>query len=184
MTDPNTPHPSGLGRVAEDAARAAEALQDLSIGPGAEAAQALEQAFNRAGRSIAGSLARAARDGEVSLKSLAAAALESFARTGFEQFLVKPMTGVIMNMAQNLPFLGARAGGGPVTAGGAYLVGEQGPEMFVPHGMGEIRPAAGGGGVTVHLHLPQGSDGASIQRSEQQIAAALARAAYLGQRSL
>ena len=37
-------------------------------------------------------------------------------------------------------FGGGRAGGGPVQAGRAYTVGEQGPEMFVPNVAGRIRP--------------------------------------------
>lgn len=39
---------------------------------------------------------------------------------------------------------GRRAAGGPVGAGGAYLVGEQGPEMFVPGTGGTVVPHAGG----------------------------------------
>jgi hypothetical protein len=41
----------------------------------------------------------------------------------------------------------ARAEGGPVSAGAAYLVGEQGPELFVPKTAGTIAP--NGGGPTV-----------------------------------
>jgi len=37
-------------------------------------------------------------------------------------------------------FGGAKALGGPVDAGQAYLVGEQGPELFVPRGAGRIVP--------------------------------------------
>lgn len=39
-------------------------------------------------------------------------------------------------------FGGARADGGPVSAGKAYLVGEEGPELFRPRGAGQIVPAA------------------------------------------
>ncbi len=40
-------------------------------------------------------------------------------------------------------FGGARAGGGPVTSGGAYLVGERGPEVFDPRPRDRSnRPAA------------------------------------------
>jgi len=46
-----------------------------------------------------------------------------------------------------LPFGGARQHGGPVSAGSAYLVGEQGPELFVPGTSGSVSP---GGGVTVN----------------------------------
>lgn len=42
---------------------------------------------------------------------------------------------------------GARANGGPVTAGGAYLVGERGPELFVPQSSGTVM--ANGAGFTM-----------------------------------
>ena len=44
---------------------------------------------------------------------------------------------------------GARAMGGPVRAGGSYLVGERGPEIFSPSRSGQIIPNGSfGGGVT------------------------------------
>jgi len=46
---------------------------------------------------------------------------------------------------------GARAMGGPVSAGGAYLVGERGPEMFVPQTDGRIATSAGGISVVVQV---------------------------------
>lgn len=61
-----------------------------------------------------------------------------------------------------------RASGGPVMAGEAYTVGEQGPETLVMGGSsGTIIPnGAGGGGNHVHIHIPPGSylDGPSIDR--------------------
>jgi hypothetical protein len=47
---------------------------------------------------------------------------------------------------------GRRAAGGPVRAGGAYLVGERGPELMVPSTNGRIIPnhrLAAGGGVNI-----------------------------------
>jgi hypothetical protein len=58
------------------------------------------------------------------------------------------------NLGANLGFGGARAGGGPVTGGTAYLVGERGPELFVPGGSGSIVPnigLAGAGGMTIYI---------------------------------
>lgn len=48
-----------------------------------------------------------------------------------------------------LSFSGARAKGGPVTAGKMYMVGEKGPEPFIPNTSGTIIPngALNGGGV-------------------------------------
>lgn len=40
---------------------------------------------------------------------------------------------------------GARASGGPVKANSAYVVGENGPELFVPGANGQIIPNGGGG---------------------------------------
>ncbi len=56
-------------------------------------------------------------------------------------------------------FLGGRAHGGPVWAGGAYRVGEQGPELFVPNASGRIVSAAqmaggGGGGAATIVYSP------------------------------
>lgn len=52
-----------------------------------------------------------------------------------------------------LQLAGARAGGGPVTAGRPYLIGEQGPEIMVPGHSGSVFPiakgGAGGGGSNV-----------------------------------
>lgn len=54
---------------------------------------------------------------------------------------------------------GKRAAGGPVSAGMPYLVGEVGPELFVPGMSGSIVPnnalagvGSGGGGVVVNVH--------------------------------
>jgi hypothetical protein len=45
--------------------------------------------------------------------------------------------------------LGYRAAGGPVQAGNPYMVGERGPELFVPSTAGTIQPH-GAGGLTVN----------------------------------
>jgi hypothetical protein len=56
-----------------------------------------------------------------------------------------------------VPVAGTRAAGGPVSAGQSYLVGEQGPEMFVPSAAGNIVPSsqasATSGGVTVNVDM-------------------------------
>jgi hypothetical protein len=48
------------------------------------------------------------------------------------------------------------AGGGPASAGSPYIVGEQGPELFVPGTSGTVIPngtAMGGGSATIHIVL-------------------------------
>jgi tape measure domain-containing protein len=54
-----------------------------------------------------------------------------------------------------LPFGGPRAKGGPVSTGKAYLVGEKGPELFVPSMAGAIKPnsAGAGGGMVNNISI-------------------------------
>lgn len=76
---------------------------------------------------------------------------------------------------------GKRARGGPVSAGGAYLVGERGPEMFVPPSSGQIVPnnALTGSGTVVNVHVSGVTDADSFRRSAQQIQAQMISAADL-----
>jgi len=64
---------------------------------------------------------------------------------------------------------GFRAEGGPVGAGGAYVVGEKGPELFVPSSSGSIVPngaigssGGGSGGVTVNYNIAAGVSRAEL----------------------
>jgi len=67
---------------------------------------------------------------------------------------------------------GPRAAGGPVLGNVPYLVGESGPEMFVPTGSGTIVNNArlggmGGGGMNVTVNMPAGSNGDDVVRALQ-----------------
>lgn len=169
----------GLSEVPRQAAEAAAALEALRE-PAARAAASIEEAFGRAGEGLARSLARAAADGEVSLAELARAvlaAVNAAAGSGQGGGLGQAIADAVRNA-----FGGARAEGGAVLGGGAYLVGERGPEVFRPHGAGVIEPAGGGGGVTVNVSVDGGPQ--ALLRSEAQIARMIARAAALGARRL
>jgi hypothetical protein len=63
---------------------------------------------------------------------------------------------------------GTRAVGGPVSAGSPYLVGENGPELFVPSAGGQIVPNGrmGGGGVTVNQNINISTGVAQTVRAE------------------
>jgi uncharacterized coiled-coil protein SlyX len=63
---------------------------------------------------------------------------------------------------------GARASGGPVFAGNAYLVGEQGPEVVVMGGNGTVIPNNSLGGNTINITVTAG--GMNGRRIGQQIA--------------
>ena len=86
---------------------------------------------------------------------------------------------------------GARATGGDVSAGRAYVVGERGSELFVPNSDGRIIPnggsprggnAGGGGGHTLNfsptITVSGGSDQASLSRRIREEIEEAARAAF------
>lgn len=77
--------------------------------------------------------------------------------------------------------LPGRATGGPVAPGRGYLVGERGPELFVPTSAGRVEPQVPGSGgrsvnVAIRLTAPRGTDAPrAMQRSSRQIASAVRR---------
>ena len=79
--------------------------------------------------------------------------------------------------------LPGRATGGPVSPGRAFMVGERGPEVFVPTSAGRIEPNAALGGmgrdvsVAIQLAVPRGQAApVAMQRSARQVASAVRRA--------
>jgi phage-related minor tail protein len=160
--------------------QASAAFDALADGPATRAAQAIEAAFARTGDTIERSLGQAARSGELSFAQMTEAILRDLARLAAERFIEKPVNDLMSSVLSQMPLFGARAEGGPVNAGGAYLVGERGPEMFVPSGAGEISPT--GGGMVVNIHLGAGADARSVMQSQTRIANALARAVAQGRR--
>ncbi len=77
--------------------------------------------------------------------------------------------------------LPGRATGGPVAPGSAYLVGEKGPEVFVPTSSGRIEAGPGAQQrdvrVSINLSQPRGSDApTALRRSSRQVASQVRRA--------
>ena len=88
--------------------------------------------------------------------------------------------GSLLGSLMGLP---GRATGGPVSPGQPYVVGENGPELFVPTAAGAIdnglRGGAGGRAVQVSINVNSPAGGSvpqSLQRSSRQIASAVRRA--------
>jgi phage-related minor tail protein len=88
---------------------------------------------------------------------------------------------------RGLGALFGRASGGPVNAGLPFVVGEKGPELFVPRSPGGILPhgraaSAGGATITVNIFGPQNAE--QIRQSGAQVGAAVSRALARSQRNL
>jgi len=79
---------------------------------------------------------------------------EGFMGTGIPSVLPKGSFGISSIKREN---------GGPVMAGGSYLVGEKGPEMFTPSRSGTIIPNNAMGGVTNNIVVNVDATGSSVQ---------------------
>jgi phage-related minor tail protein len=159
---------------------ASRSLHDTSQSMGTE----LDNLSDRASGvfdGLAGGLAKSTAKGLLSVRGMVDGILGELSRLAVKTFIQKPLESLIGQIFSGLSFGGGRASGGPVAGGTAYLVGEQGPELFVPRGAGTILPQGRGGNVTVNIYA---QDAQSVIQSQTQIAAMLARASQRGMRNL
>lgn len=146
------------------------------------AAKMTHDLFTDALRGLEDAFVEFAKTGKLSFKSLADSMIADMARIAFRAAITPILqgasgwlTGTFGKLIGSF-FGGARAEGGPVSSGRAYLVGEGGPELFVPGSSGSIVPN-GGGSVTIvqNIKVDSRSDMASIMaamRSAKEAAVA------------
>lgn len=169
-----------MTRTEDDIDAVGRSLQDLAEGSAQEAADAIAQAFERAGSRIETSLTNSARAGAASFSGLADSILRDMARLAAETLIEAPLRSALQSTLSGLPFFGARAEGGPVTPGGSYLVGERGPEIFTPGVAGQIQGDTAP--ISIHLTLPPAASAPTALPSEVQIGRAVHRAILKGRR--
>lgn len=94
------------------------------------------------------------------------------ANKGFEK-LLPSLLGIFTGGPARAPvvdlsFPAGRAHGGPVSAGTPYIIGENGPELFTPHGSGYVTPnhkLPSGGGVAITYNIDaRGADAGVLPR--------------------
>lgn len=101
------------------------------------------------------------------------AVLRGLGQDLMRMFIRKSITEPLANWAaQNFSGLSMRAAGGPVSAGMPYVVGEKGPELFVPRAGGQIVPNGQFGGMTV---APQITIHGEMSRSQEARLAVMMR---------
>ncbi|WP_205481023.1 tail tape measure protein [Sphingomonas arenae] len=140
----------------------------------------------RAGRLIEGSLARAVTSGKFGfddLKKAALSAMSDIAAASLRGLFAGAgggggagLGGVLASLGGSLLGLPGRATGGPVNQGRPYLVGERGPELFVPSSSGRVETLRGGGKdvrVSIALHSTGASEPQVMRQSSRQIARAV-----------
>ena len=146
-----------------------------TLGSGAEAA----------GRGIEGALARAARSGKFEFEDLAKVAAKALGEIAAAALKVEiggsggGVSGALAGAVSGLLGLPGRATGGPVGPGRAYVVGERGPEVFVPTSSGRIEAAGGQRGavsVTVNVAAPRDVGPDFMARTGRQVAQSVRRA--------
>jgi phage-related minor tail protein len=156
----------------------------------------LVQGVGRAGRLIDSALARAISNGKIGfgdLKKVALAAMDDIASASLRA-LFQPQGGGgvgagllsgLSNLIAGLAGSPGRATGGPVSGGRPYLVGERGPELFVPSGGGRIEKLNQGSRdvrVAISVVSPaRGDEPHALRRSSRQIARAVRSALRKGE---
>ncbi|AXB77829.1 hypothetical protein [Novosphingobium sp. P6W] len=154
----------------------------------------LVSGFTRAGDALERGLSGAIRKGSLGfddLKRTASSALDAIAGQAAQTLASAILGGGsggggsglldlpgLLSGALGLP---GRATGGNVSPGRGYMVGERGPEVFVPTSAGRIETGSGGAGrdvrVAINLNAPRGAGTPqSLQRSSRQMASAVRRA--------
>lgn len=99
-------------------------------------------------------------DSEATFGSIAESFGKMMTQIMIQKSIVEPIAGAAGSFFEGLfsgagGVDGARASGGPVSAGKTYLVGEEGPELFSPGSSGTIIPnnRISGGGDTINVSL-------------------------------
>ncbi|KPF63002.1 hypothetical protein [Porphyrobacter sp. AAP60] len=149
--------------------------------------------FGRAGNVLENGLLSALRRGSLGfddLKRVAFRALDEIAAQALQSGIGNlfggasggggGLGGLIGQSLGALLGLPGRATGGPVSPGRAFLVGERGPEVFVPTASGRIETGNRAGSsdvrVAIQLAVPRGMAApTAMQRSSRQIASAVRR---------
>ncbi|KQM20286.1 hypothetical protein [Novosphingobium sp. Leaf2] len=152
----------------------------------------LVNGFTKAGTALERSLSGAIRSGNLGfgdLKRTASAALDTIA-TQAAQALASAVTGGgtaqgggidVSSLFSGLLGLPGRATGGNVSPGRGYVVGERGPEVFVPTSAGRVETGTATRArdvrVAINVNGPRGATAQqSLQRSTRQMASAVRRA--------
>lgn len=154
----------------------------------------LAQGAGRAGRIIDQALGKVLSSGKFGfedLKKVALTAMNEIAQASLRGLFRSSGGGVgigslasdgLVSLLSGLLGAPGRATGGPVSAGRAYRVGEQGPEWFVPEGAGRIERGQGGRGagrdvrVAIAIHSPMPGDPQVLRQSSRQVARAVKNA--------
>lgn len=145
----------------------------------------LAAGVDRAGRALETALARAIRTGKFGFEDMKRVALSAMAeiaaatiRSGIGAISGggKDLLGSAVQLASALLGAPGRATGGPVSPGRPYMVGERGPELFVPTSSGRVEAMRGGARdirMSITINAPAGAEPQALGQSSRQVARAV-----------
>lgn len=150
----------------------------------------LVSGFETAGKVLERSLLGALRSGSLGFEDLRRVAISALdqiaaklAHTAFSEIFAGIGGGGIGGLLAGLIGSPGRETGGLVAPDRPYVVGERGPELFVPANAGRIEPGHALGGtrndvrVSINLAQPRGASvPTALQRSSRQVASAVRKA--------
>lgn len=151
---------------------------------------ALGTGAERAGHAIEGSLLRAVRTGKLGFDDLRATAVRALGEIAAQAVRAGigsiggggglgggGLGGGLGSLIGGLLGLPGRATGGPVSPGRSYVVGERGPELFVPTTSGRVETGAAGGvrevRVAITVNASAGAAPGVLAQSSRQVARAV-----------
>lgn len=157
--------------------------------------RSLLDGFERAGSTLERGLVRALRKGSLGfddLKRVALRTLDEIATQAIQTGLGSifnnggnggGLAGLLGGFVGGLFGLPGRATGGPISPNRPFIVGERGPELFVPTSAGRVETGASLGSaprdvrVAIQLNTPRGvSAPTAMRRSSRQVASAVRQA--------
>lgn len=139
----------------------------------------IEQAFVNAFMNVENAIRDMVMTGTANLQDL----VRAIGADLIQIFVRSAITGPAADFLGGFFKASGKASGGPVYAGNAYMVGERGPELFVPGTSGRIEPNGSAGGITVQMNIVT-QDSNSFRENEPQILNRLFGAMARAQRSL
>lgn len=177
LKDPAITDPERIKQIGDAIVQVKKQLADLDV-ESKSRLDKINNAIDQFGKSTEDALINAFMGGKLAFKDMIASMLEGLARLILQITIIDPMIaalkksmagttgggggvlGVIKGIAGIFSLgkgdgpvpLPGKAAGGPVHSGSPYIVGEKGPELFVPSVSGSIIPngASSGGGMTFY----------------------------------
>jgi hypothetical protein len=133
----------------------------------------------RMGNALENGLINAAKNGKAAFGDMAQFILAEIQRILIRSLILRPLFGAIGGFIGDNPignafsgsFGGGKAGGGMVTGGKSYMVGERGPEIVTMGGNGYITPNHKMGGGDVYNIDARGADKEGLRNLENAILA-------------